>query len=287
MSYTSSKIDYVQPVSVVIPTLGGESLKGTIEQINRGKIVPKEILICIPEEDAYKTENFSFSNVRVVKTRCKGQVAQRAEGLKLTSGFYVMQLDDDIELLPETLGRLISALSKLGRGNVIGPVYKEKNTGRIHHKIESGISGFGRNVFYSLICGANWGSKRMGTFTPSGHGFGVDPDSCNTDLFLTQYLPGGCVLSFKEDLVEEDFFPFTGKAYCEDFIHSHLRTLRGIKHWVLLAAECLLEEVELDFNPVARKSSARARGFFIKLRGHSMARFTIYEAVSRVRYFFR
>jgi hypothetical protein len=34
-------------LSVVIPTLGGESLGTTIAQLNRDTLVPREILVCI------------------------------------------------------------------------------------------------------------------------------------------------------------------------------------------------------------------------------------------------
>ena len=51
------------PMTVVIATLGGDTLKGTIETINKGTIVPDEILICIPGNEAYKVQNLSFQNV--------------------------------------------------------------------------------------------------------------------------------------------------------------------------------------------------------------------------------
>ena len=56
-------------VSVVIATLGEASLKPTIESINNGSVIPKEILICVPEEYAKNLESFSFSNVKILKTK--------------------------------------------------------------------------------------------------------------------------------------------------------------------------------------------------------------------------
>jgi hypothetical protein len=40
--------------------LGGESLFGTTEQLNRGTIVPSGILVCIPKEDAFRVESSWF-----------------------------------------------------------------------------------------------------------------------------------------------------------------------------------------------------------------------------------
>ena len=48
------------PLTVVIPTLGGDSLFKTIELINSGTIVPEEILVCIPKEEAYRVLNHNF-----------------------------------------------------------------------------------------------------------------------------------------------------------------------------------------------------------------------------------
>ncbi len=45
-------------LSVVIATLGGDSLEKTIDHLNVGTITPFEILICIPTEDAYRVNNF-------------------------------------------------------------------------------------------------------------------------------------------------------------------------------------------------------------------------------------
>ena len=47
-------------LSVVLPMLGGESLFGTTEQLNRGTIVPSGILVCIPKEDAFRVESSWF-----------------------------------------------------------------------------------------------------------------------------------------------------------------------------------------------------------------------------------
>ena len=54
-------------VSVVIPTLGGQCLVTTIQQLNSGTLIPDEILICIPEEEAYKLVSLDFQNTKVLK----------------------------------------------------------------------------------------------------------------------------------------------------------------------------------------------------------------------------
>ena len=66
------------PVSVVIATLGGDVLKKTIALLNQGEGWPAEILSCIPEADATNADYVAaIENVHVIKTPCRGQVAQR------------------------------------------------------------------------------------------------------------------------------------------------------------------------------------------------------------------
>src|SRR2546425_9108646 len=86
------------PMTVVIATLGGSSLKGTIETLNRGSVVPDEILVCISTNEAPRVSDFSFPNVKVLVTNCRGQVAQRAIGFQNASHEVVMQLDDDVHV---------------------------------------------------------------------------------------------------------------------------------------------------------------------------------------------
>ena len=120
----SAKNGVAKNVSVVIPTLGGDSLHGTIEQINRGSLVPFEILICIPDNDVHKIKNYSFSNVRVISTSVRGQVAQRAIGFFEAKGIFVMQLDDDIFIDEFCLERMVNVFFKLNDKKIaVCPVY--------------------------------------------------------------------------------------------------------------------------------------------------------------------
>lgn len=215
----------MQPLSVVIPTLGGASLRGTIEQLNRGTLIPAEILVCIPEEEAFRVENLFIHNVVVVKTNIRGQVAQRAIGFGYAKYKMVLQLDDDVLLNEEAVQDLAKALCQLGPGNALAPVYFDATTGRCFHEVRSGLSEYLASLYYYVVCGAPWGRKRMGVVTAIGLCFGVDSNYCSSKYFETEWLPGGCVLCFREDLIKEDYFPFAGKAYSEDIIHSFLRKI--------------------------------------------------------------
>ncbi len=225
-------------VSVVMATLGGETVNKTIASLNEGTIVPNEILICIPEKEACNLIEIPFDNVRVVVTQCRGQVAQRAFGFKNVKNKMVLQIDDDILFEDKTLESLVLALDNFGKNNVVAPLYFNFGSGRCLHEYKVGFLGFIKSFYAYLVCDALWGKKRMGALTSLGIGYGVDGDFFTQDTVLVDWVPGGCVLSYDEDLIKENFFPFKGKAYSEDIIHSILRKEKGIFHHVVRTARC-------------------------------------------------
>jgi glycosyltransferase involved in cell wall biosynthesis len=225
-------------ISVVIPTLGGESLKITIESLNKGAIKPQEILVCIPLEKAYLVQELEKENVKIIKTKCQGQVSQRTFGFQKAANSFVLQLDDDIILDSDTLYLLSNELNRLGRGNVVAPLFFDLDTGRCLHTLQDGFLGWFKALIDVLIFGAPWGSRRSGAVTKTALAYGVDSSLCDASPVKTEWLPGGCVMSFSGDLIRENFYPFKGKAYCEDLIHSYLRRIKHIQHYVVPLAIC-------------------------------------------------
>jgi hypothetical protein len=253
------------PLTVVIPTLGGDSLFKTIELINSGTIVPEEILVCIPKEEAYRVLNHNLENVKVVSTNCKGQVQQRAEGFKEAKHSYVMQVDDDIELGADSIAIMIKMLEKLGCGSVIGPSFYDPVTLAALHEYDFGVVGFLKSLNASFFSAAPWGIKRMGKVTRLGIAYGVDPALSAGDTHQVDWLPGGCVLNFKEDLIGEIFFPLPGKAFSEDVVHSLLRTSKNIEHYVAINATAKTTVEEEPFSIRSFKTELKARSYVVKL----------------------
>ncbi len=255
------------PLSVVIATLGGESLADTIAYLNSGELIPAEILVCIPEEDSSRAEKLSQENVKIVKTPCRGQVAQRAYGLQRACQPLVLQLDDDILLRPDDLCMLIQSIGKLGLGHALAPLLRHLSTGKYINEYKQGVTGVLQSVYASLICGAPWGRKRMGILSRSGFGHGVDRRYCDPDLFETQWLPGGCVLCHREDLVTEDYYPFAGKAFCEDLVHSVLWRKQGTRLWMHLDASGTTSVATMPFSWETEKAILRVHEYVVKLIG--------------------
>lgn len=267
------------PLSVVIATLGGDTLTGTIEHLNQGAVIPAEILVCIPEDESSRVDSLSIQNVKVIITPCRGQVAQRAYGLRCVSQSLVLQLDDDIVLRPEDLRMLVQELVRLGHGHALAPLYRHLSTGRYITEYPRGVTGWLQSLYAFLICGAPWGARRMGVISPVGIGYGVDQQYCGPSLFETQWLPGGCVICHRDDLVTENYYPFAGKAFTEDLVHSVLWRKQGVRLWALPSASCMTTVASMPFSWHTMKEVMKAHGHVVKLIGGKAWRLRLWHIV--------
>lgn len=221
-------------ISVVIPTLGGGSLYQIINSLNQGEIKPFEIIICIPESYVKSLKKIKYDNVYILETKSTGQVSQRAEGFILAKSKYVLQLDDDVIFEKDTLSKLKKSLDSLGLRNVVAPLYFDTSFSRTsHHKQYQGVFRFLALLYGYFFCGASLNiKKRMGSITKLGIAYGLDAKFYDESLIKVDWLSGGCILGFKDDLINNSFYPYHGKAYCEDILHSINRTNKGIKHYI-------------------------------------------------------
>jgi len=240
-------------LSVVIPTLGGDSLIRTIEQLNQGTVVPSEILVCIPEEEAPRVANLPFDNVKVIITSCRGQVAQRAFGFQQANYEFVLQLDDDISVRRTCVESLIACMNE--RADVaVGPKLYDAKTGQYHLFMmpkDKKISWFERLLFWVVNGPRGYEPGQIGR---AGISMGVPERPGNwSDL---GWLPGGCVLHRKPNLILFDFYPFKGKAFVEDLFHSVLLRRKNIRLMRCGAAAC-----DVDFS----SSSVLDLAAFIRL----------------------
>ncbi len=235
------------PLSVVIATLGGEVLRPTLAMLNSGARVPAEILICVPQSEAAGVDTCGHDNVRIVVTPNRGQVAQRAFGLQQAEQAYVMQMDDDILIEPESVQVLLDAARTLGKGAVVAPLFRHVSSGEYITRFRSGWNGFIDNLYLSAVCGAPWGERRMGKLTMAGMGYWIDRTRIGVAPFETEWIPGGCALCRREDLVLESYFPFPGKAFSEDLIHSLHWRRQGARLWAIPTASCSTEVAPAPF----------------------------------------
>jgi glycosyltransferase involved in cell wall biosynthesis len=215
-------------LSVVIPTLGGIELEDTIEALQNSSIRPMEILICIPSSSELLAEIDLSDNIEIIRTKKKGQVYQRMIGFLATKGEQVLQLDDDIILEKDAIKRLVYCLDSSSGKAAISPNLLKQGTNQ---------SAFSRNSntisrrFSDWILNGSSGYK-PGVLSLSGVGFDLDFIDITQDKIESEWIAGTCILHRSQNLITKDFFPFSGKAYSEDLIHSILLRQNGVKLFV-------------------------------------------------------
>jgi len=275
-------------ISVVIATLGGPTLVDTILALNRGRVVPDEILVCIPKREAPRVAHLCFPNVQVVETECRGQVAQRVQGFLLAAGPLVMQMDDDMLPATDCLWVLRESLMLKGAGAAMAPVLIDRETGCSVYRKPFKARWLLR-LYYWVMNGRD--GYVLGRVDRAGNAIGVDPaDLKGEEVVPVEWLPGGCVMHYKPNLIVADYFPFRGKAFGEDVIHSHLLALRGVDLFVDIRAHCEMESAEascMNWTAFWRNLSGdwRARKYTMVLLGRFSPRIILIYIFAVAGYF--
>lgn len=274
-------------ISVVIATLGGKSLFKTINILNSGSIIPKEILVCVPSELSDKVKYVPFNNVKIIQTDMYGQVYQRIQGFKAASCEYVLQLDDDIVLDYNCLKTMVETLSNLDLKSSVCPIYFSNNINfenvLIKHSFYQQLIS-PKNIYRKIINKIIHGKMILkdGDITCSSVNIHFDPTNKLNNHYEVNWLPGGCVLHRRANLYMRNYFIYKGKAFCEDIIHSYLLKSNDIKLYVSRYAYCVItfenETNNLSFRNKIRYvySEFKARLLYTKISNSSYIRLFIF-----------
>ena len=275
-------------VSVVIPTLGEEILEKTIHQLNRGTLVPDEILVCIPGKYVDKTNNIHFDNVTIIETSFSGQVAQRAEGFKKAKGEIVVQLDGDVHLDETCLYSLVKTLKSMAGKTCVAPVMYDIATGKATSSLLE--KNWSNKIYYWIINGSL--GFVPGSISKSGAGMGVVFDPDDEIKYQVEWMPGGCIAHYRDNLILDNYYPYSGKAFCEDLIHCVLLRKNGCSLIIDAEANCGVEipvSENLDLFSYMKEhfSGYKARKYFVKFSGNSLLRMNLYYISMLVNHVFR
>ena len=216
-----------QSVTVVIATLGESTLLQTIESLSVSSVRPHKILICIPNDKIANLPNLTkFSDlVEIVSTKEKGQVIQRAIGFRKSQTKYTLQLDSDVVLVKDCLENLIKCIEKYPNSSIGPVIYNEMTRERLSYltTASKNLTSLDKKILFYVANGSS--GFIPGTISKCGENFGTIES--HTDNYC-EWLPGGCVLHNTTNLVLDDFYPFKGKAYSEDLLHSYLLRERKV-----------------------------------------------------------
>ena len=221
-----------------------------------------EILICIPNSSELLVNIDLSDNVEIIRTKKKGQVYQRMTGFLAAKGELVLQIDDDVLLEKNTIKRLVNCLDSLGEKAAIVPSFFEKGTN------QSVFTG-NRNTITRRV--SDWVMNgaigyKPGMISLSGVGFGLDFNDKAEDKTESEWLPGGCILHRSQNLITQDYFPFAGKAYSEDLMHSHLLRENGVKLYVCNNAIAYIEEIPYPDSLIELYRQYKATKYVVNLQ---------------------
>ncbi len=252
----------------------------TLQVLTNGPQTPAEILVCLPKSAQENSVYYDTKVIKTVITPYRGQVRQRAYGLARANQPLVMQLDDDVLVDSSSLGALFDASINLGRGNVVAPLgWRYLSNGKYITTSKSGVRAWLENIYLYLVCGPPWGDKRMGKLSRAGIGFWIDRAKVASNPYETELLPGGCALCHREYLVVDDYYPFDGKAYCEDLIHSIIWRQRGMRLWAIPTADATTDVVASPLSWDVVVANFRAHSYVVMLLGGSQISLWIWFAV--------
>ena len=119
----------------------------------------------------------------------------------------------------------------------------------------------------------------MGTISKSGNNFGYDINYMRNEIVKVDWLAGGCVLHHKKNLVTTNYYPFSGKAYCEDLIHSVLLRNNKINLYLTKNVICNLEDTFEPTTPLEILREKSSRCYLLILINGSITRYRLRRLV--------
>ena len=262
-------------ISVVIPSLGGD-LRETLNSLNSGTVKPDEIIICLPNKDHSVKDLSIYKNTAVVYSEKYGQVYQRIFGFRKSKYEYILQLDDDVYVDKYCLEVLESIISSTKNVSISPLWYDTTYESPLTKKKKTSVL---MSFYYWIINGSM--GYAPGKISLAGTNFGVHPNYVdeNSNLFEVEWQPGGCIMHRKENIVSEDYYPYSSKAYCEDVIHSHMLRKSGISLFVAIRAKCIIKKNPRLLFRGELYRDYKARLYFVKMANLSIVRMYIHYVV--------
>lgn len=233
-------------LTIIIATLGEDTLADTISSIMASSLLPDKILLSIPEDRQDLVAPLKDENplIEILPSKKRGQVAQRLLGFQAAKSEYVLQLDSDIILTRNCLEILMHHIGQ-NKKLAVGPAKFDYDTQTyISYLVPStrGVSKLEDKILYFLANGR--AGFQAGKISKSGINFGVPKTDDNQ---IVEWLSGSCILHRKENLILHDFYPFKGKAYAEDLLHSKMLTDNHITLCLVGSAKILDKKPSYNF----------------------------------------
>lgn len=211
--------------SVAIRTLGlaGEAFHRELQSIAGQTVRPERVVVYVAEGCGDGFRNGSFCGEEYVHVK-RGMVAQRALGYEEIETEYVLLLDDDVELAPDSAEKMLRAMVEKAADCVGADTYRHQD-GAFWRKAYTLVA----NLDYPH-CDRRWAFKihRNGSFSylwRTPHDEKVLP---------TQYVAGPCAM-WRKDAIQmlrwedELWMDREAFAYMDDTVESYKLYVNGGK----------------------------------------------------------
>ena len=217
----------VSQVSIVIASVGRDSLNRVISEIDAWPRSPEVIIVSLPNNGCVDLAFTPTTRVCFFRASSRGQVLQRVEAFKRTSSRFVLQLDDDISIDYESLIKLGETLL-LDRKCAVGTKIRYDNQSDGVSKQQSSYRALIQRLEHTII-GSN--SKHFSPGKDTLSGVPIFPDSANFpfELLDVDYVSGGAMLHYQKNLILQNYFPFQGRADYEDLFHCLALRKSGVR----------------------------------------------------------
>jgi hypothetical protein len=217
----------------------------------------------------------TIDNVKLVCNTKKSQVLQRINGFKEAKEKNILQLDDDIFISCKDINLLKKKVFGINKKIAVAPIFKTLSNKYLHNR----KNNFLYNIHYyiiTLIFGSIKKINKFGTFDNCLISF--KGNSCYKNLknsTKVEWTLGGCLMHKKKNLILKNYYPFLGKSFFEDVLHSLEIKGKGVDLYLIkdASAYCKREESIKDFNDLINYLRAvkffaykTQMGFFDKFR---------------------
>jgi glycosyltransferase involved in cell wall biosynthesis len=234
--------------------LGG--LAANLKRISQSSVLPKRVIWCLPPNilkysEKVNTCRYPFS-VSIFESPKSGQVHQRVLGISQATSEFVIFMDDDIEFGCRLFEKLMEHVVMFNPC-VVSPLIFNFNQTPLYKK-PTKIT----KVIDFLIHGFSLKSLRSGRIGLSGFPKYVHLDDFKSSSFEVEWLPGGVQAVKRSLFPKQNYYPYEGKAYCEDLFLSEIYKKKCIKMLVLP------EKVYTEVSPL--QSSYKSLYFDFKAR---------------------
>lgn len=222
--------------SIAIRTLGtaGEKFRQELESIVRQTVQPERVLVYVAETSGVKFVDGSIGReeYRYVK---KGMVAQRALQYEELTSPYLLLLDDDVELAPDSAERLLKSIVAKDADCVGADIFRNQDMGwpsRIYAALTNWVvSHNDEHWAYTVTKTGAFSYLNGNKITALRRMYSDDYGLC----LPTQKLDGPCVMWHKQSLLslrwEDELWMdhLSDFAYGDDLLETYKLFLNGGK----------------------------------------------------------